>query len=200
MAEANSWPSIQKHGLLSTSALLDLFEVDPDVREQLLRRRRPDSVAIKHPVHGVAVIRDNKPLNDGKLASCLVGLQPPDWYELLNSRVFFWPTSGRLETLLAARAYRGTPHCVLTLNTHAVVRDYEAVLRLAPINTGATLFSPPKRGAFTFQRLEDFPASSHGQGRQVAEVSIADRLSSIQKYVESVEIRHGAAVLRHVWP
>ena len=29
MAELSSWPSIQRHGLLSTSALLDLYEI-PD--------------------------------------------------------------------------------------------------------------------------------------------------------------------------
>jgi uncharacterized protein DUF7002 len=32
MAEPGSWAGIQRHGLLSTSALLDLFEVDGDLR------------------------------------------------------------------------------------------------------------------------------------------------------------------------
>jgi hypothetical protein len=35
LAEAGSWPSIERHGLLSVSALLDLFEVDGNRREEL---------------------------------------------------------------------------------------------------------------------------------------------------------------------
>ena len=47
MAEGGSWPSIQRHGLRSTSALLDLFEVDGARREAILRRhRRPVSRSI----------------------------------------------------------------------------------------------------------------------------------------------------------
>jgi Family of unknown function (DUF7002) len=34
MAEANIWPSIEKHGLLSTTALLDLFEVNGNRRHR----------------------------------------------------------------------------------------------------------------------------------------------------------------------
>jgi len=58
------------------------------------------------------VLRDNKPLSESKLAACLQdGLTPEDWYapedwyEILNGRLFFWPTSQRVETLLGAAAY-----------------------------------------------------------------------------------------------
>jgi hypothetical protein len=35
MAEADTWDSIREHGLLSTSALLDLFEIKGDVKRIL---------------------------------------------------------------------------------------------------------------------------------------------------------------------
>jgi len=62
MAEAGSWPSIRRHGLLSTSALLDLFEVTGVERVRLESQRRPETVKIEHPEHGEALIRDQKPL------------------------------------------------------------------------------------------------------------------------------------------
>jgi hypothetical protein len=52
MAEPGSWERIRRHGLLSTSALLDLIEVDGDLRRALDSARRPASVSITHPRHG----------------------------------------------------------------------------------------------------------------------------------------------------
>ena len=98
MAMRESWPSIRKHGLLPTHGLLDLFEVDEPRREELTTRRRPASVAITHPVHGEAVIRDQIPMHDRHLEGCLLGsLTVREWHERLNERVFFWLTESRLE-------------------------------------------------------------------------------------------------------
>ncbi len=85
--EAGSSAGIRQHGLLSTSALLDLFEIDGDLRAALDSARRPESVTIAHPVHGTAVVRDQIPLREGPLAKCLVGMTPVEWYRELNRRV-----------------------------------------------------------------------------------------------------------------
>src|SRR4051812_3683324 len=90
MAEDGSWPSIQRHGLLSTRALLDLFEVDEGERERHYSHHRPESVAIHHPKIGTAVVRDQKPMDDkGLIRSLTDGITPRQWYETLNDRVFF---------------------------------------------------------------------------------------------------------------
>ncbi|MGH7969145.1 MAG: DUF7002 family protein, partial [Limisphaerales bacterium] len=81
MAEAGTWPSILKHGLLSTTALLDLFEVPAAQRKQIESTHRPECVTIAHPVHGSAVIRDQKPMRESTLLTCLVGIKPFQWYE-----------------------------------------------------------------------------------------------------------------------
>src|SRR2546423_380545 len=116
MAESGSWPGIQGHGLLSTSALLDLFEVDAELRTEVESARRPESVSITHPVHGTAIVRDQIPLREGPLKQCLVGMTPVEWYRELNRRVFFWLSEERVGGLLRGQAYRGRPHDVLTVD------------------------------------------------------------------------------------
>src|SRR5271156_1981230 len=106
MAEAGSWDSISRHGLLSTRSLIDLFDVNGHAREAILRARRGASVPLEHPVHGAAVVRDQIPLSESRLAACLVDMTLAEWLDALNSRVFFWLDEGHLETLLGARAYR----------------------------------------------------------------------------------------------
>src|SRR5947208_561341 len=76
-----SWPFIEKHGLLSTEALLDLFEIIGAQRDQILASRRPECVTIENPAHGRAIIRDQKPLIESRLRTALEdGLRPKDWY------------------------------------------------------------------------------------------------------------------------
>ncbi len=131
MADARSWDSIRKHGLLSTSALLGLFGVREEEREKIEGRRRPESIEIRSRAHGSAIVRDQKPLIESKLAKSLSGCTVPEWYRLLNRFVFFWLSKDRLKTLLSARAYRDRAHLVLTIATlvpfrEAVRKSYRA--------------------------------------------------------------------------
>jgi hypothetical protein len=107
MAEDGSWPDIKAHGLLSTKALLDRFEVTPGKREALYSRHRPESVVISHAERGRAVIRDQKSMDDRGLERALGDdLTPREWYELLNDRVFFWLTEERRARLPESYARR----------------------------------------------------------------------------------------------
>src|SRR5258708_5414053 len=88
MSHAGSWPSVRRYGLLSTTALLDLFEVTGAERHALESCRRSKSEEIVHPQHGRAMLRDQQPMNEKKLANALMdGLRPRDWYKLLNGKV-----------------------------------------------------------------------------------------------------------------
>lgn len=90
MAMGGSWPKIREFGLLSTQALLDLFDVQGDLRTCLMTQRRSESVEISHPQYGRAVVRDQKPLIESKLKGALSGdMTLPEWYQVLNERVFF---------------------------------------------------------------------------------------------------------------
>lgn len=158
MAEAGSWPAIAREGLLSTSALLDRFEVEGPERVAIESRRRAEAVAIRHSRLGSAWIRDNKPINETVLRRTLAGMDLAGWYRMLNGRVFFWLTRERLDRLRGARPYRGRPHDILTIDTAALLRSHGEDVELAHLNTGAVHRGAKyPRGAGTFRRLGDYP-------------------------------------------
>ena len=192
MAEAGSWPSIQRHGLLSTSALLELFEVRGEQRVALEARHRPESVTLHHPRHGTAVVRDQKPMDDGGLLRSLSGgLTPTDWYQFLNARVFFWVSHERLTKLLHARAYRGRRQTVLTVDTARLLARHEAHVLLSPINSGATKPFPAPRGPDTFLPMARYPFSDWDERRKrrepVVELTVTHSVPDIRDFVLRVE-------------
>ncbi len=158
MAEAGSWPSVERHGLLSTSALLDLFEIRGVERDVIESARRPESVKITHPIHGTAWIRDNKPINETVLRRTLVGMSEAEWYRTLNRRVFFWLTNARLDRLRNAPPYRQRSHDILTLDTSALLDIHAECVQLAHLNSGAVHPSANyERGIGTFRTISDYP-------------------------------------------
>ncbi len=169
MAEAGSWPSIRAHGLLSTSALLDRFGVEGAAREAVEAARRPQKVRLGRgpdvsretsPLgeEPWAVVRDNKPLNERKLARALQdGLTPPDWYRLLNARVFLWLSRERLLRLLGAQAYRDEAHDVIEVESAPLLAAHRSRVTLSPINSGATGPFAAPRGLDTFRTIEAYP-------------------------------------------
>ena len=95
MAEDGSFESIRKNGLLSTTALLELYGVSGEEREKLERRHRPECVTITKKGLPDAIVRDQKPMREGPLSGCLTdGLTLADWYQILNDRVFFLALPG----------------------------------------------------------------------------------------------------------
>ena len=187
MAEFGSWDGISKYGLLSTSALLDLFEVTGRRREAIESCRRASSVTISHPKHGTAIIRDQKPISDSKLIKCLQDCSPRDWYQLLNSRVFFWPTEDKVLNLLSARAYRKCKHTIIVVNSEPLIRKYQSNVYLSPINTGAVVYRPTARGPKTFIPFNNWPSDvkrTTGKLRkEVTEVAFEYGILDIVRYV-----------------
>jgi hypothetical protein len=158
MAEDGSWPSIRRHGLLSTEALLERFDVAPAAKEQILGERRGESVTLRHEVWGTAVVRDQLPMLESQLSRALSdGLLPGDWYRLLNRHVFFWVREERLVRLLNARAYRDRPHLVLEFDTADIVARHSDGVRLTPMNTGNTRPRAFPRGRDTFLPISQYP-------------------------------------------
>jgi hypothetical protein len=197
MAEFGSWPSIQKHGLLSTSALFDLFEWPRKERFAIETSRRSKSVTLKHPVHGTAVIRDQIPLSEKRLASCLCdGITVRQWLLLLNRTVFFWLEESRLDTLRGAQAYRAQRQIVLTVDTRRFIEVHSAHIRLTHMNTGATRPFAHKRGRDTFCTIKNYPF--HARGR-VVELTVVRAVSDITKFVLKVEELGGNMRPATIW-
>jgi hypothetical protein len=191
MAADGSWPSIREHGLLSTSALLDLFEIKGAVRHALESELRPNSVEISHAKFGKAIVRDQKPMSESALAECLTdGMSTWEWYRLLNKKVFFWPTKQRLASMLGARPYRKDPHVVLTVDTASLIRLHADGVWLSPINSGSTLYNPSPRGPSTFRLIADYPFDERRRARgaadAVAEIAIEYAVPQIKALVVRV--------------
>lgn len=204
MAEGDSWPSIHKHGLLSVTALLDLFEVNGTRRQKIESQHRPESVPIEHPAHGRAVIRDQKPMSESALNKCLVEMTPEEWYRCLNRRVFFWVSEERVERLLGARAYRGRAHCVIVADTAAVVRRYHRKITLGPINSGSTIFNPQPRGKNTFLPISEYPFEAWVKKRgaaknAVVELAVDYAVPDMREHAARVELVKGGRVLKRLY-
>jgi len=191
MAEDGSWGSIRQQGLLSTSALLDLYQINGRQRIELESTRRPVSTTIRRAGLPDAVIRDQIPMSDGALTKCLLdGISPAQWYEKLNKRTFFWLSRERLRRLLGARAYRSQPQTVLTLNTRSLVAAHKRRIELSPINSGSTIFKPQQRGHDTFLPIKDYPFEQWRQRRPlidaVAELIVLEGVPDVVQHVIAV--------------
>lgn len=195
MAEEGAWDSIRRRGLLSTTALLDLFEIQGDDRFAIESRHRAQPVTLRHPVHGEVVIRDQIPMRESSLRQCLVNMTPRQWYEFLNRRTFFWMTQERLLTLLAARAYRDRTHCVLTVDTTQLLAMHRDRIRLSPINSGSTIYRPQRRGRSTFRTLRDYPFEERrrlrGVKNAIAEMCVDSGVPDVANFVVRVAHMRG---------
>lgn len=200
MAERGSWPSIQRHGLLSTSGLLDLYGISGSERDAIEARRRPTNFEIQKASLGRAVVRDQKPMDDLGLTRCLQdGLTPEEWYRLLNRKVFFWLTRQRLLRLVGAKPYRNLEHDVLEIDAKALVAAYRESITLSPINSGATKPYPAPRGRSTFLPISEYPYAEWRQkrkrGERVVELVVEHGVPDVARYVQRVLVMRGEEIL-----
>ncbi|RZS86899.1 hypothetical protein EV189_2317 [Motilibacter rhizosphaerae] len=180
VAFTESWPSIQEHGLLSAAAIVKRWQVPADQADQLLAQRRPEIVRLEHPVHGVAVLRDQAPIQESRLQSDLRdGMTVEDWFRLLNSFVFLYPTEEGARQL-AEKYSEQADVTLLRLRTSSLLNEYRSTLRLTSINTGATRFSVP-RGRATFSSVNGFRKD------RVAEVAVQEQVYDLDAHLLSVE-------------
>lgn len=199
MAEDGSWPSISKHGLLSTSAALDLCGVHGAERFSIESQRRPHSVVLSPTGSPSMVIRDQKPMSDGALEKCLEDdLTPEQWYRILNQKTFFWLSRPRLRRLLGARAYRNLAHTILTVDTATLVAVHRDQILLSPINSGSTIMKPQPRGLGTFLPIDQYPFHEWRKKRSLAEavveLAVVESVPDILDHVLAVHrVEHGQA-------
>jgi hypothetical protein len=193
LVEAENWPSIQQHGLLSTRALLDRIGIHGCNRAAVEREHRPNRTILPTGV----VIRDQKPIPPAALERCLIGLTASQWYELLNSKVFFWFDPERLNR--QRRACSRFPQVVLRIASDRLLRRYAAQTSLTPINTGNARRKAALRGAATFVPYsvwEDLAWLSEAQAlgtrprpqrHPPVELTVTDSVPDVMDFVLSVQ-------------
>ena len=200
MAESGSWYSVREHGLLSTSALLDLFEISGSKRGEIESQWRPNIVPIEHPVHGTAAIRDQWPMPPEHLVMGLDGITPQEWYRFLNRKAFLWLSEDRLMRMLNARPYRAVAHDVLTLDTRSFLAEYIDRITVCQINSG---FAIPMFGNVTKRSFESFEtieqrAATQGLGG-LAELTVDYAAPDAWRFVLSVDSWRGKQCLGTIW-
>ena len=207
MSEKGSWSNIQQLGLLSTSTLLDLcgytskqrFEIESQLRET----RKP----IKHPKLGFLYVRDQIPMRDWPeqgicLDDLLEGVNRQEWFEFLNSKVFFWVPRDELIKMICAWQYSGKPQWVITVNTRQLLQQYSNKAYVSDQNTGS-LYSRRKRGPKSF-----VPFNSCSVKTNIKELAIDDGVPNLADFAVSVDECIGNKVngeriyrlVQHIWP
>ena len=144
LAEADNLGSILEHGLMSTKRLLDMARIFEPQHRILLRSHRPDNVRLSEGI----LIRDQRPMPPAALARALEGgLEPSDWYALLNGFVFFWSNRERMER--QRRACGNRSQVVLTFDSSALLDRFGAEAFVSPINSGNARRRAARRGRDT---------------------------------------------------
>jgi hypothetical protein len=144
LAEAENLASILEHGLMSTERLLGILCISKPKRAALLRSHRPDRVRLSKGV----LIRDQRPMPPTALAPALEdGLEPADWYALLNGHVFLWPDRERMDRQRQACGDR--PQVVLAFDGAALLDRFGSEAFLSPINSGNARRKAARRGRGT---------------------------------------------------
>jgi hypothetical protein len=201
MAERGSWPKIKNLGLLSTSALLDLYEIRGKARDDIESKQRRESVTIDHPKYGKAVIRDQKVLHTGALEKLVDGMSASEYYTLLNGKTFFWVRKERLVKLLNGREYKEKTHDVLTIETEALVKKHYDEITLSPINSGA-IFGSGRRGDQTFRKIKEYQYQEMVKKKgedAVVELVVDYAVKDISEFTLKVEEWKGGTPLGVIW-
>jgi len=206
IAEKRNWDSIRKHGLLSTTALLDLFEYKGRDRFEIESQLRLRECCITHPTYGVAFIRDQDPMRDKpgdgiSLEKCLVGVTPQQWFELLNRRTFFWTNLTGLGYMLGAKLYRNRSHYVITVDSKELLRRHADKVSLSGMNSGS-LYGQKKRSADTFKSISEHKMP------WVNELAVDYSVPDITELMTSVKEciyqwnngQRSCKTLKNVWP
>jgi uncharacterized protein DUF7002 len=166
---ASAWPSVRRHGLLSTRRLVDLFGLDAVKRDRLLGAPRKQFTVLRAPGLPLAVIRDKKSMKfvaekidpDSSLT---------EYLDAINSRVFFWASPERLDRLRQAKEYRTEHQVVLHVDTRTLVERHGLRIELCRLNSGAVTQKkpPPCAGTGPGCRSRNTPTTSTAAGTAAA--------------------------------
>ncbi len=200
VTESGAWENICRLGLLATSRLLDVFEITGEARKTLETKRRGQSIMLRHPTWGTAILNDQVPLNEGALSKCLQdALTPVEWLKILNARVFFWTEKKDLDKLLNARLNRTRGREVLVVDTLSLARTYSERIEISPINSGVTLRKAALRGKETFSPLLKYSYDEwrgrRGKRDTIKELTVLEHVPDIRQHtIEVIQVFPGTRI------
>ncbi|GAB5475082.1 MAG: hypothetical protein Mars2KO_31810 [Maribacter sp.] len=187
----DTWSSIKKTGLLSTTTALDIYEINGAERKIIEESIRKQTFILEHPEYEKLTINDNLPLQKGPLKKSLEdGLGVADWCKILNKRVFFWSDEKGMQRLLQARMNKNRRRDVLVLDTLSVASEHPYRIELCAINSGAAMRRAAKRGDTTFSPLEKYDYETwrrlRGKKDRILEITVLGKLPAVEAHILSL--------------
>lgn len=191
IVDERNWPSVRKGGFRPASVLMGESLGAAEARSRSRRWR-----AGAETLPGGVVLRDQRPMPHAALEGCLAdGLTSADWYELVNSGVYFWVDTDRLDRHLRAQSGASI---VLELRARELAQTYADSAFVTPFNTGAALRRPARRGAGSFVAYPSWrrfgwrdespsPKSGRSGGHPPAELVIREVIPDALDYVSAAE-------------
>jgi hypothetical protein len=182
LTHAENWPAIRVQGLLTARTLVERCVADQGGRDQYLARPRPVGLPpLHHPDLGTVLLRDQGKLKAGLLAELLdKPWTVEDWCRHLNDHVFFFP--GRTKPFEALRsAYAAGPQVLLELDTRSLLAEYDSLVKVATLNTGATGRGKGMRGPGTFVSARRYAGSSS----RIQEVAVRADVGDLRDHLRA---------------
>ncbi|MFT8246393.1 DUF7002 family protein [Roseomonas sp. BN140053] len=166
-------PGIERNGLLSAAALVELYGVPEAERAALLEENRGKGRfhPLQRPGLPGAVLRDQWLPEKGLLA-CLGGRyagQPREWRRLINDHAYFWLSAADATRLAGVNAARA--QVVLRFDAAALLAVHGAAAWTTPINAGSVMtrrWPPSPRDESTLRPVSEFPRADRRKPRELA--------------------------------
>jgi Family of unknown function (DUF7002) len=189
LAEEANWPSIKQIGLLPAAELIARAGLSGADRDRLERSQRVSHTVLPDGVE----IRDQLRMPATALRACLVGMDPTDWFALMNSRVFFSLDPTRLNGIRGRCEPR--PQVVLALDTAGLMAGYGGRASVTSINSGHALRRAARRGTGTFvpygawveygwaSEAAQLGIRERRRSHRPAELTIAGAIPDVMRYV-----------------
>lgn len=180
VTDGGAWPTLQRHGLLSTARLVELFGL-PDA-DTVLSTKREEPIVLEDPEIGRAVLRDQSQLSEKKLEAALTdGLTVADWLRKMNGLVPLYADRAARDKMLAT--YAGQDSLVVTLNARSLLDHYGVWFKVTAINTGSSYYGSGSRGNSTFLSVQRYDPK-----RPIREVVIDAAIPDLMDHVSRVEL------------
>lgn len=185
LAEAENLSSILEHGLLSTRRLVSISGLSAQEQDAFLHGHRKTYVRLPTGV----LVRDQVPIPPSALGPALDdGMDPSDWYALLNEHVFLWPDRARMQRQRKACGAR--LQVLLTFDAAALLDNFGESTFVAPINTGNARRKPARRGRATLLPYRAWLSDGWPAGRRwrpPAEFLFTCAVPAVSPYLLHVE-------------
>lgn len=152
VAAVAALPLLRRHGLLSPSGLVSLFQVPEPEATLLLEQNRDRCTTLRHPQHGTVELRRQQ-MGDSKLGPALEGSgsSPATWRRHINGHVFFGLNAEKARLLAEA-----DPKCAqvtLRIDARRLLQRHGDAAWLTPINTGTVRHPRHRRSLADWHRL-----------------------------------------------